>query len=424
MQRIPTLYTLLQESALDSHFQPIVSLKRGTIVGVEALVRDPGNALRSPLPPIHLFAMAKQEGLTLELDRFCRKRAVERYRDLPYLSDPPLLFINFESSVLDQGVGGSGTLIKTVEDAGLQPKDIVIEINESRVQDIEALRRFVSTYRDYGFLIAIDDLGTGYSNLPRIAMLQPHILKLDRSLIQHLEQSYYQQEVFKSMVGLARRVGALVLAEGVETEAEVAISADLGADLMQGYYFGRPGPACALNRIDLEQKLIQAQARQRQNAAIRMDNQRKNNERLDLLLAEATGELRDVTLDAFGHALPKLMEKHTALECAFILDRQGKQISATIETPTAPPQQRSRLFQPAPCGADHSLKEYFYGLMYGGFSRYITEPYISLASGRLCRTLACHFKNANGGTYILCLDTVELFDSTQNTGAEETFLSY
>jgi len=115
---------------------------------------------------------------------------------------------------------GSGHLLKQVRQFNLNPNNVAIEIIESRVNDTGALNEFISRHREYGFLFALDDIGSGYSNLDRITITEPDLLKIDRSLISQIDINYHKQEVLKSLVNLARRIGALVVAEGVEREED------------------------------------------------------------------------------------------------------------------------------------------------------------------------------------------------------------
>src|SRR5580658_1622297 len=220
MPKSDSLCAILENETIDFHFQPVVSLKNTGILGHEALARPADAASGASISPIDLFGQAFREGRSVELDRLCRRKALRAFRTLsaPSLKQRscPLLFLNFESSVLDMGVLGSGMLARAVDEAGLRPQEVVIEINESRVSNLEALKSFVDTHRTRGFLIALDDLGTGFSNLSRISLLRPDILKLDRLLVMQIEDDFHKQEVFRSVVNLGRRVGALILAEGVE----------------------------------------------------------------------------------------------------------------------------------------------------------------------------------------------------------------
>jgi EAL domain-containing protein (putative c-di-GMP-specific phosphodiesterase class I) len=400
----PAWEDILAQGSLDIHFQPILSLKQKSIIGLEALARPVDGSTGKAIPPLDLFAWAAARGRTVALDRLCRGKALENFAPMAGAPQAPLLFLNFESSVLDQGVLGSGVLTRAVRDSGLSPGQIVIEVNESKVSDVAALERFVAVHREQGFLFALDDLGTGFSNLARIGLLKPEILKLDRSLIVDIGTDFHKQELFKSLVGLGRRVGSLILAEGVETEEEVSTCVDLGADLLQGYYFGRPAAAARLSLDSLDAHLAETAEKQRKRSAEGLARRRTGKlARMELML-NLVAEAALVPYSGLAPILARLAALSPEIECLYVLNPEGVQVTPTVAAQAAAAKFPSRLFQPATEGADHSTKEYFYALAEGGHRLYATEPYLSLASGRLCRTLSCHFQDVAGHGFILCLD--------------------
>lgn len=396
---------ILSQGSLDIHFQPILSLKQKSIIGLEGLLRASDKATGKAVPPLDLFAWAAARGRTVALDRLCRSKALAAFAPLAGAPQAPLLFLNFESSVLDQGVLGSGVLARAVRETGLSPGQIVVEINESKVADAVALERFVAVHRDQGFLFALDDLGTGFSNLARIVLLKPEILKLDRSLVVGIGTDFHKQELFKSLVGLGRRVGSLILAEGVETEEEVSACVDLGADLLQGYYFGRPAAADRLSLELVDAQLAEAAEKQRRRSAERLARHRTGKlARMELMLG-VVAEIAVAPYSGFPAILARLAALSPEIECLYVLNSEGVQVTPTVTAQAGTGKAASRLFQPAAQGADHSSKEYFYALAEGGHRLYATEPYLSLASGRLCRTLSCPFQDRDRQAFILCLDT-------------------
>jgi EAL domain-containing protein (putative c-di-GMP-specific phosphodiesterase class I) len=392
------LEDLLAQEALSVHFQPILSLKKKAVLGLEALARPQGMNVGE------MFKQATISGRMLEVDRLCRRKAMEDYKALVLPQDQrPLLFFNFEASLIDEGVLGSGVIASAVRKSGLLPSDVVIEINESKVLDIGALRQFVDHYRELGFLIALDDLGAGHSNLPRIAELRPHIIKLDRSLIQDIDRDYFKQETMKSLVALGHRVGCMVLAEGVETEAEVDTCANLGAELFQGFYFARPQSRQDLDLGALQAKLLDSARRQREKTVHAIQRRRLEGKRVHRLADAARNVLAQSDPTGFEIVLSRIMRAETSVECAYVLDKDGLQVTWTLTSSTSLRHQ-SRLFAPAPKGADHSNKEYFFSLLDAGLERYTTETYLSLATAKLCRTIAIVVPHKDGGTYVLCLD--------------------
>ncbi len=389
---------ILPSNQLAIHFQPIVSLKQTSVVGLEALARPALMGVGQK------FAKARKAGKLLELDRRCRIRAMEAYRDLNLpRSLRPFLFLNFETSLIDEGVEGSGALLEATEATGLEPSDIVIELNETKVQDTMTLKRFVERHRELGFLIAIDDLGSGHSNLPRIAELRPHIIKLDRSLIAGVDRDFVKQEMMKSLILLGKTIGTLVLAEGVETKAELDTCAALGAEFFQGYHFARPKPAADLHLAALHPVLMEAARRQRGKAVAAI--QARQMEGLDLInLARAGCEgLRHIPTQLLDGALANWVGTNTMIEAAYVLDSDGLQISNTHLGQGLPPS-RNRLFTPATRGTDHANKEYFFSLIDTGLHQHITDTYISLATGQRCRTVATRLEHASGAAFVLCID--------------------
>jgi len=387
---------LLRDESLDVHFQPIFSLRQKAIVGLEALAR----------PKImnvgEMFSQATKADCLLELDRLCRRKAMENYRDLALPSEPrPLLFFNFEASIIDDGIVGSGAILAAVHAAGLDPRDIVIEINESKVADIGALKRFVDHHRNLGFLIALDDLGAGHSNLPRIVQLRPHIIKLDRDLIDGIDRDFVKQETMKSLVGLCKSIGSLVLAEGVEKIEEVDTCAALGAELFQGFYFSRPKPPHALDFSVLQPSLLKASSRLRKGLAQAMQARRLESNRIQYMVDKGRKLL--LQNGCFDTALATLVRRDMNIEACYLLDQNGIQISSThlgydIVVP------HTHLFAPAFRGTDHSSKEYFFSLLDCGLDRYTTETYISIATGNLCRTVSVVLNYSCHEKYVLCID--------------------
>lgn len=399
------LDAILSCESLGMHLQPIVSLKKKSVIGVEALTRAWVPDSGDEVAPLQLFRWAAAERRSLELDRLCRSRALEAFAPL-VASDPnpPLLFLNFEASILDEGVEGSGILTQAVRDSGLHPGDIVIEVNESGVEDTDALRRFVENHRRQGFLIALDDLGAGFSNLQRLSILKPEIIKVDRSIIAELDSHTEQRKLFRSLVVLGHGVGALVLAEGVENEAEMSICAELGADLIQGFFIGLPSPPDLRAFGEIESQLAVLSARQQERAVVQLTERRLEAERNWRLLDGLAAQAGQVAAEDFDSVFRRLIAELPGVECLFVLDTQGCQVTETVESPALRDVRRSRLFHPASRQTDHSFKDYFYSITGGGLPRYATEPYLSMATGLPCYTLSCPFIDSTGAPYILCLD--------------------
>ena len=130
--------------------------------------------------------------------------------------------------------------------AGLAPERIVIELSEQfQVEDTELFVSAVKHYREFGFQIAIDDLGSGFSGLKLWSELQPDIVKIDRYFVDQLHRDPIKKAFVKNIIELAKSTGSLIVAEGIETSEELLFCRELGADIGQGYLLGRPDTQCA-----------------------------------------------------------------------------------------------------------------------------------------------------------------------------------
>jgi EAL domain-containing protein (putative c-di-GMP-specific phosphodiesterase class I)/GGDEF domain-containing protein len=226
------------ESQITCVYQPIVSLSDNRVIGYELLARGP---LRSELHlPDALFEVARAEGRVPELDRICRMTAARGSATLPA---EYLRFINMEP--LDLFSRSSGD-ISVQEFIDATPEELrsqtVMEITENSViDDFVHMRQVVDRLREQGFRIAIDDAGAGYAGLQTMVEIEPDFIKLDMSLTRHLERSVVKQKLVGTLRDFCRQAGIALVAEGIETQAQLDALLALGITYGQGFLFARPG---------------------------------------------------------------------------------------------------------------------------------------------------------------------------------------
>src|SRR3954452_3295247 len=227
------LAALLGEDSLHSVFQPIVDLETGEVVAYEALARGPEGPFASPAV---LFATAREAGVLAELDGACRAAAFRGAARSGVVA-PLTLFVNVEPEVLD-----AAPLDELLALADGVPGDlrIVLEITERALASRPAeLLRTVARVRELGWGVALDDVGVESASLAFMSLLRPDVVKLDLSLVQE-RPSPVIAEIMNAVNAYAERTGALLLAEGIETEQHLATAMALGATLGQGWFYGRP----------------------------------------------------------------------------------------------------------------------------------------------------------------------------------------
>jgi EAL domain-containing protein (putative c-di-GMP-specific phosphodiesterase class I) len=395
-----SIQDIIERGWIATTFQSLVSIKRKSLLGVEALSRC--TAPGEDIPPHELFRMAHREGCLLELDRLCRKRALEAFAPVHAKNRGVILSLNLDGYSLDEKVIGTGQLLHLTKSLGISPNNVIIEIVESRARDTDALAEFVSTYRKNGFLIALDDVGVGHSNLDRIPLLKPDVLKLDRSLVSGVDSHVIRLEVVKSFVQMCSRMGSLALAEGVERQEDILRLLEIGVDVFQGYYFGRPArgmpdPETVAERIEyLAQKY-------RTRATERFAAQKALYARHDALVFALCERLATLGATGLDQTLTGFIDEFDNIECLYVLNAKGVQLSDTVCNPAKLRKRKRFIYEPARVGADHSLKEYYLPLR-AGLTKFTTQPYISLASGNRCITISAAYKDRDNRSCILCAD--------------------
>lgn len=212
--------------------QPVVDLATGRMVAAEALARFPSV---SPLTVGEVFAAAQSAGRRVDLEAACVRAA----RALPGLPRGVQLAVNVSPDALDDG----GVQEALAGDLG----GVTVEVTEHPASVAARFSEHVAELRRRGARVAVDDVSTGYAGLMRLARLRPDIIKLDRGAVTGVATSVEQVAVIEALVSLGRRLGCLVLAEGVESGEDLAAISALDVDLAQGWAIA--APACELEPI-------------------------------------------------------------------------------------------------------------------------------------------------------------------------------
>ncbi|WP_163328253.1 EAL domain-containing protein [Desulfurobacterium thermolithotrophum] len=397
---------LLDLDDLFIYFQPVIFTKRKKVIGFEALAR--GKKDKKIISPIVLFELAEKKGIKVELDRLCRKIAFKEFKKFYHQNPNLMLFFNFDGSVIDLGVKYTGFIFRVAKENNISPSNVVIEVTESEVKDSGALKDFVENYRKLGFLIALDDVGIEHSNLNRIAELKPDILKIDRTLIKGINKEEYKSKVVKALAYMAKEIGSLTLAEGVETEKELLKTMRLGIDLHQGFYFSKPQFPTKVfiekELKDLQEKI--ADIDKLFHSLVKESFQKREtiHQRYKEIVMTYIKKLKNSKEEEFEKVLEKLVLKEKEIECLYILDSKGTMITRTVFYPKIS-LRNSPLFRPASSGENLCHREYVHSIVNGNSSFFITtEPYVSLATGNKIITASCKLKASNGKNFILCID--------------------
>jgi len=382
---------------LSSAFQPVFSITHRRAVGYEALLRA-CTAQEEPVSPLDVFARAGTEAEITHLDRLCR--ALHLHNHAAMRESDTWLFLNINPEVVVHGKNYGAFFAELLRRHEYPAHRLVVEILEDAIRDEALLAEAVDYYRDLGCLVAIDDFGSGHSNFARLWRLAPDIVKLDRSLIIQATHNRQARRILPGLVSLIHEAGSLVVMEGIETEDEALIAMDADVDLVQGYYFGKPGalPATGSRTPCLLSSLCE---RFKRVAAMQAEAQHANTAAYFNTFKRCASALQSGV--PVERACAEILAERGVARC-YLLDAEGAQIGINQVAAS-----RAALADPrfAPLedasGARWFRRPYFRRAVGQPGQIMMSRPYLSLTGAHMCVTLSVEI-DIGGERRVLCCD--------------------
>ncbi len=403
----PLPFPALDQNNVVCFFEPVFSVQKMEVIGLRAVRR-----LVDPADPGRLFEPRElaRPGEELDfhrrliLDRLARQKSMEAFYPLQARTPRLLMFLDVESSLLDETVGGSGHLLQQVEEWSMDPRRVVVQLSLREEGDLFPLRRFVEAHRNYGFLTSVKDVRASSPHLEALLRLNPDMVQVEDSLVRGLAKRKEKRTAFGGILKMAHSLGILVVAGGIESEEDALVALEYGTDLVQGGYFSKSykkKPVFTLNRKSRMQFLA---SRFKRRLTERANRDLGLKSRCTAMTASLTAALPNKPALELEGEFPSLFRGFPGLECLYLLDGEGVQVSETICSWRIP-ERKGILFHPAPKGTDHSFREFYYALLSPPVRRhYVTEPYLSMNSGNLCVTAATVVGDPSADFHILCAD--------------------
>jgi EAL domain-containing protein (putative c-di-GMP-specific phosphodiesterase class I) len=229
---------MLFERRIYSVYEPIVEVNSRVVFGYESLVRGPEDSeFKTPLT---LFAAAKEYDMIYELDCLCRASGLSGAIDFP---EGTKLFLNILPTAFHDPNFRAERLIKTLEQCGLSPSDVVFEISEQEsIENFSVFKEGRDNLRALGFQFALDDMGSGYAGLEALLEISPEFIKMDRAFVTGVDEDSARQDLLATLLTLAEKMGSKVIGEGLDTIEELEMLGELGIHYGQGWLFGHATP--------------------------------------------------------------------------------------------------------------------------------------------------------------------------------------
>ena len=229
---------IIEEKDIKIVFQPIVSLRDGSILGYEALSRVPGSGIKNPEM---LFSAATQFNRLWDLEQLCRTKTLEAAGRFLLPPDETKLFLNVNPNTMRDEKFKSGFTKSFLRNYRIKPDNLIFEITErSMITDIEGFQESIRHYKNQDYKIAIDDAGAGYSGLNLISDINPNYIKLDMKLIRDVHSDQLKYALVKGMVELSKVSNIQLIAEGIEKIEELNALIHIGVQYGQGFFLQKP----------------------------------------------------------------------------------------------------------------------------------------------------------------------------------------
>ncbi|MBR2362362.1 MAG: EAL domain-containing protein [Spirochaetaceae bacterium] len=399
------LSSVLEDIEICPYFQPIICLKTGKIFAYEALIRGWVVDTKEPISPSELFALSDSLQLTQDFDQLCQQLALENFKEFDNNNDA-LLFMNIHTNCIYKESVDDGVLPDLTERMGFHPSVIGLEFIESKANSSHELIYFVRQQRESGFLIVVDDFGSEHSNIERLILIHPDIIKIDRNIIHGIDKDAYRQSILKSIVSLSEMTGSVCLAEGVETEAELLTCALLGVNLLQGFAIGRPDADLKKIEKSALKKIKSCQNHLRKQIVSRLKETSYLTSDVNSVADWLVRQIDCQPIESMETIFEEFIIVNSEIESIFVLDEDGIQVTDMVVAPHIKAKPHSYIFRVAEKGCDHSLRPYFTCFKAFKINRFFADKHLSSASGNMCRTLAVRLQEGKKA-FILCIDFLE-----------------
>ncbi|MCT4542867.1 MAG: EAL domain-containing protein [Vallitalea sp.] len=394
---------IIENESIDILMQVILSPHEDFAVGIEAFARgiDPNN--NKLVNPNELFEQAKEEELTVELDKLCVKKALQEFTQIYIKNKSTILFINITDSFISYSIKYD-YLIECADKYGIPYQNIAIDLSNFDLYSVEEVEMFIDKYRAKGFYMSIDDIGQDYFNLDKLLLVNPDIIKINNFLLNKLPSKQYKNYLLKFISIIAHEMGMVVVAKGIENEKDLESSVQVGAQFVQGFFISKPSKLSyeeidgIINSFKNKEKVKKYFCRKESNS------NRSVITKLINFIDKIKGKIDGFCLGCEDETFKKIFNEYSFIENCWILDMNGIQISDSYINKENFLTRNSSIFNISKKNMDYSKKDIYDRLVNTILDVWVTKPFHSLLTNNICLGVSKYIVDSKGKTFILCLN--------------------
>jgi EAL domain-containing protein (putative c-di-GMP-specific phosphodiesterase class I) len=391
---------IIENRSVQILMQAILSPLKDLSVGMEALARgidlDTGEVIGAGV----LIEEARDRGLLIDLEKLLIEKAIESYAPFYKIKSELLLFVNVDAELLEYCINHD-FIIDKMDELNIPYGNIVFDLNGIDFSTRDLAKNFISKYRNLGFAICIDDLGRDYSNLDKIIMMNPDIIKINASRLNSLADGDYKKNVIGFLNHIAQKMGMVVVAKGIEDKASWIQAVKNGAQFIQGYYVAKPMEISPndlnqwmddlYDKIQIEDYLDQDHIEQDR---VIMGKLARMTERLGKeITPEILSEFETHQMDYF--------DRYPMIETIWFVDENGIQTGPAYNNSDRYKIRHGSIFHTYKAGSDFSKSDIYRQIWDTILTVWLTEPFVSMMTNNVCIGASSYVANSK---YIVCMN--------------------
>ncbi len=393
---------ILQSKNINTFFQPVISISTKSIIGFEAFSRGGGDGI-CVIDPTLLFHDDLQPTMKIDVDRLCREKALTYFKPIHGGHKDMCLFLNINPEILPHVEIGSEVLKHQVASMDIDFGSVAIECTLKQAVG-ESVETFAALYRDFGFKISLDGCTVDDPFSPIISRIKPDFVKITPTFFADGKRKDYSPKVLEALMDVANRCGAVVVAQGVETEEESIRLLSAGVQLQQGYYYTKDDGAKTNDPAKMFFDKIIATYDKFKRVKQELVRRKKNRFNSTFqTVTSVSSKFANLPENRFDDACKTLVHNVDELISMFVLTDTGVQLTSRHHVRTTVRKASSAKIIGSSKGVDHSVNDY---VMYldMGYEKFVTRPFVSHYTGDEACIISRPFYNSEGQRFILCVE--------------------
>lgn len=395
---------IIEQKSIKILFQPILSPLEPLQLNIECFLRGVDIDTGDIIMPLCLIEEAKKQGLGFELDQVVVDLAFERFKPICDAYPRAFLNININTSIFTVEQKSS-FIIDAAKRFGIPATHVIIDLGftDLEPESSELVLDFIRVHRAAGFCISLDDIGRDYSNLDKVLLYNPDIIKINHCLVEKLGNVGYRKKMVRHITDIAHEMAILIVStciEDIETLVECVAN---GSQLVQGFHlaplgeYDYEGLMEILRQMDYQRITHMLKATIDEQPRIVIDN-------ILNFLRDLRPLMKDFSLERIDEYAKYFMKEFPFVESGCVLDQEGIQMIPMYVNKENFGNRNPELFGFYGIGSDHSQFEYCDKLMSLPLTEWVTEPYRSKLTNQVCATLSFRYQGAEGDGVIIVLN--------------------